>query len=55
MPRGLVVLALAAACGGGDAVEEPVEAVLGGLHVRVESSPARLQISAPDGAVLIDG
>jgi sulfoquinovosidase len=49
--RALLVL-LVAACGSDPA---PVELELGGLGVRVEPSPARLQISAPDGTVLLDG
>jgi len=49
------VLILAVVSGCGDNGEPPVEATLGGLTVRVESSPARLVISAPDGTVLLDG
>jgi len=50
-----LALSLGTACGGDDTPEEPIEAMLGGLLVRVEATPARLQISAPTGEPLIDG
>jgi alpha-glucosidase len=50
----LATMVIATACGGGDP-EEPLEATIGGLLVRVESEPARLSIAAPGGALLIDG
>lgn len=40
---------------GGDSPEEPIETTVNGFAVRVESSPARLEVRAPDGRVLIDG
>jgi alpha-glucosidase (family GH31 glycosyl hydrolase) len=53
----LATLALAglALAGCGSPAPPPLETTLGGLGVRVESRPARLVITAPDGAVLLDG
>jgi len=39
----------------GDDPEPPLETTLGGLLVRVESSPARIDIRSPDGDAIIDG
>ena len=48
------LLLLVISCGGDDP-EEPLEANLAGLVVRVEASPARVEVRAPDGTLLIDG